>query len=186
MFDLIVAATPKGEIGVDNRLPWNLRGDLQRFKDLTLGCTVVMGSNTFQSLLKLRGMEDKLADPLLGILPGRECIVVGKRYLGKTNLLNVTTVASMEDAKALVEEKGSLHNFIIGGAGLYSEALAYVDKVLVTVVYQQAERYDTVIKDFDLSEFELMWSPEMVFTTDENNFPIPSHAYCVYERKKTA
>lgn len=47
----ILACTPSGGIGKDNRLPWaKLEGDLPRFKNLTSGKTVVMGRKTYESI----------------------------------------------------------------------------------------------------------------------------------------
>ena len=47
----IIACTPKGGIGYQNKLPWDkIQGDLPRFKKLTLGKVVVMGKNTWESL----------------------------------------------------------------------------------------------------------------------------------------
>ena len=48
---LIVACDKNGGIGYQNKLPWNkINGDLPRFKKLTDGGVVVMGSNTYRSL----------------------------------------------------------------------------------------------------------------------------------------
>lgn len=48
---LILACDPNGGIGYENKLPWtSLRGDLSRFKNLTMHQVVVMGRNTWDSL----------------------------------------------------------------------------------------------------------------------------------------
>ena len=39
----IVAVADNGVIGRDNAMPWHLRSDLQRFKQLTLNKPVIMG-----------------------------------------------------------------------------------------------------------------------------------------------
>lgn len=50
---LIIACDPKGGIGYDGKLPWSkIEGDLPRFKELTGGCAIVMGRNTWESLPK--------------------------------------------------------------------------------------------------------------------------------------
>ena len=49
-------------IGADGGLPWHLPADLQRFKALTLGHTMLMGRRTFDSIGRA--------------LPGRRTIVV--------------------------------------------------------------------------------------------------------------
>lgn len=50
---LILACTPSGGIGYQNKLPWDkLQGDLPRFKALTHSKQIVMGRNTWDSLPK--------------------------------------------------------------------------------------------------------------------------------------
>lgn len=46
----IWAQSSSGIIGVNGKLPWHDRGDLQHFKDMTTGHVVVMGRKTRQSL----------------------------------------------------------------------------------------------------------------------------------------
>jgi dihydrofolate reductase len=47
----IVAAVAKnGIIGVNNTLPWHLPEDLAFFKQTTLGCPVLMGRKTYESI----------------------------------------------------------------------------------------------------------------------------------------
>ena len=46
----MVARTPGGVIGCDNRLPWRLKSDLKRFRALTLDHAVIMGRKTFDSI----------------------------------------------------------------------------------------------------------------------------------------
>lgn len=44
---LIVAVAENGVIGADGSIPWRLKGDIQRFKAMTMGKPVVMGRKTF-------------------------------------------------------------------------------------------------------------------------------------------
>jgi len=64
---LIVAMSINGVIGKDNRLPWHLPADLKRFKELTMGHTIVMGRKTWDSINRL--------------LPGRRTVVVTRNPL---------------------------------------------------------------------------------------------------------
>ena len=50
MLSMIFACDEKGAIGKDGDLPWRQSTDLQHFKRVTLGKTVVMGRKTWQSL----------------------------------------------------------------------------------------------------------------------------------------
>lgn len=47
---LIVAADPRGVIGVGGKIPWHYPEDLARFKDLTMGGILVMGRRTWDSI----------------------------------------------------------------------------------------------------------------------------------------
>lgn len=47
---LIAAMTHSGVIGRQNQLPWNIPEELQYFKSMTVGKTVVMGRKTFESI----------------------------------------------------------------------------------------------------------------------------------------
>lgn len=63
---MIVACGLCGEIGRDNDLIWKIPKDLKRFKQLTLGSTVIMGRKTFDSIGRA--------------LPERLNIVISKTY----------------------------------------------------------------------------------------------------------
>lgn len=52
MTTIIAARSRNRVIGIDGRLPWSIPADLQRFKELTLGQTVIMGRKTFESIGK--------------------------------------------------------------------------------------------------------------------------------------
>ena len=47
---LIWAQSTSGVIGRDGTIPWHLPEDLARFKQVTMGHTVVMGRRTWDSL----------------------------------------------------------------------------------------------------------------------------------------
>ncbi len=46
----IVAAADNGVIGQGGAIPWHVSVDLNRFRALTMGKTIVMGRKTFESL----------------------------------------------------------------------------------------------------------------------------------------
>lgn len=55
----IVAVSENWGIGKDNALLFHIRADLQRFKALTTGHTVVMGRRTLESLPGGRGLPGR-------------------------------------------------------------------------------------------------------------------------------
>jgi dihydrofolate reductase len=47
---LIYARAANGVIGLNNQMPWHLPEDLAHFKRTTLGCPVLMGRKTWESI----------------------------------------------------------------------------------------------------------------------------------------
>ena len=47
---IIWAQEKNGGIGKNGKLPWNIPEDLQNFKKITLGSTILMGRKTWDSL----------------------------------------------------------------------------------------------------------------------------------------
>jgi dihydrofolate reductase len=119
---LIWAQASNGVIGAHGRLPWHLPEDLARFRDLTLGSTVVMGRTTWESL-------PEKARPL----PGRRNVVLTRHPSWAPD--GATVARSM--AAALDGPSGDV--WVIGGASVYQGALAYADRVEVT---ELQDRFD--------------------------------------------
>lgn len=113
---VIVAVAEDGAIGRDNSLIWRLPNDLKYFKTLTLGHTIIMGSNTFRSLPS-------------GALPGRENVVLSRSV---TEIPGATVYKSIEEAVDALKEQDEV--FVIGGAQIYKQVMPYADKLYVTEV----------------------------------------------------
>ena len=110
---IIAAASSNNIIGVEGRLPWNVVGDLERFKRITMGHPVIMGRKTYASI----------GHPL----EGRTNIVVTRNKGLKIG--GCLVVHSLEDA--ISEAKGE-ETFIIGGGEIYKEALPRASKIYLT------------------------------------------------------
>lgn len=163
MIHLIVAVSENGVIGKDGELPWVIPSDMKRFRELTLGNTVIMGSNTFRSIGRA--------------LPNRQNIVLTR------GRLRIDTDAvwchNLEEALAKAETS---EIFIIGGAELYKEALPYIDRAHVTVVHTTCEG-DTY---FDISQFKKdNWKDVKTTCTqrEKDEFNFTFHTY-MRERSK--
>ncbi len=109
------AQAANGVIGRDGALPWHLPEDLKHFRELTSGSTVVMGRRTWDSL-------PKKVRPL----PGRRNVVL-TRNAGWT-AEGATATHSL--AETLRNTDGAV--WVIGGARVYREALAHVNRVVIT------------------------------------------------------
>jgi dihydrofolate reductase len=118
----VVARTPNGVIGCDNRLPWRLKSDLKRFRALTMGHAVVMGRKTFASIGKP--------------LPGRENVVVSRDSAfaadGVTVCPDIPAALGHAEAWSLAQGRDTV--FVIGGEALFTALQDAVDCVHLTVV----------------------------------------------------
>lgn len=141
---VIVAAMSRNNraIGLKNQLLWHLPSDLKRFKELTLGHPIIMGRNTYESIISILGKP----------LPGRTNIV-----LARSNE-NITPGAqfahSLEEGIAFAKEENPSEIHIGGGAMLYQEALPLVDRLHLTLVDDEPEA-DTFFPDYS-TDFEVV------------------------------
>lgn len=56
-FKAIIARNNLGYIGLDGKLPWNCKADLDHFREMTNGCILLAGFNTAKSLPELKGRK---------------------------------------------------------------------------------------------------------------------------------
>jgi len=112
---LIWAQSTSGVIGRDGGIPWRLPEDLVRFKDVTMGHTVVMGRRTWESLpAKVRP------------LPGRRNVVLTRQA---DYLADGATVVGDLDAAFTQDD-----TWVIGGSEIYHLALPAATRCEVTEV----------------------------------------------------
>lgn len=121
---LIAAVAENGVIGIENRLPWRLPGDLAHFKATTMGKPVLMGRKTWESI----GGKP---------LPGRENLVVTRKgdYHAPGAVVCHGFAEALERARRLAAESGAGEVVVIGGEGLFAEALAQADRLYLTEVH---------------------------------------------------
>ena len=50
MIGLIVAYTKNRVIGSEGRIPWRIKGEQRRFKELTTGNVVIMGRKSYEEI----------------------------------------------------------------------------------------------------------------------------------------
>ena len=153
----IVAMASNRCIGKDNALPWRLSADLQRFKQLTLGHTLVMGRKTYESIGRP--------------LPGRTTIVVTRQrdYAPE----GVRVAHSLEQALELAPGD---EVFIAGGADLYQQALERVRRLYLTRIDRDYAG-DTFFPELDLSGWRLVAEEHHPATATQ-----PSFSFLTYER----
>jgi len=113
---VIAAVARNGAIGKDNQLLWRLPEDLKFFKRTTMGCPVLMGRKTF----------DSIGRPL----PGRRNIVITRNAAWQHD--GIEAAHSLESALALVSNEARV--FVIGGGELYRQALPLCDELVLTEI----------------------------------------------------
>ena len=129
---IIVAIADNNAIGRDNQLLWHISEDLRFFKRTTLGCPVIMGRKTFESIGRA--------------LPKRVNIVVSRCFnTGE----EVAVAGSLEDAFKVAEETNLERCFVIGGGQIYAQALDMADRLIVTHVHTVIEEADTFFPVID-------------------------------------
>ena len=135
--NIIVCIAQNGAIGLKGGLIYHLRADLQQFKHLTTGHTVLMGRKTYESLPK-------------GALPNRRNIVL-TRQAGK-EWSNVETYPSMEEALKHCDTEEEV--FVMGGSSVYAEALPYADTLYLTQVKHIPQEADTFFPTLHMEDWE--------------------------------
>lgn len=124
---LIAAVARDGAIGRAGTMPWHLPQDLAHFKRTTLGCPVVMGRKTWESL-----------PPRFRPLPGRRNVVVTRNAAWQAD--GAEAVPSLDAALERLHDAARV--FVIGGGELYAQALPRADGLVLTEV-------DTAVPDAD-------------------------------------
>ena len=115
---LIVAMATNRTIGINKQMPWHLSADLKHFKKTTLGCPIIMGRKTFESIGRP--------------LPGRQNIIISRN----PNYKLEGCLVFNEIESALSSCKHEEEVFVIGGATLYEATLAHADRLYITQIQQ--------------------------------------------------
>ena len=135
MIGLIVAQTKNRVIGNKGQIPWRIKGEQRRFKELTTGNVVIMGRRSY----------DEIGHPL----PNRFTMVVSKTAHYEAE--NCVTVPSLTEAIEYAKKNRPGENiYLSGGAGIYKEGLPLADKLFITEIDLEIES-DTLFPEFDTS-----------------------------------
>ena len=160
---LIAAVARNGCIGRDNALLCHLPEDQQHFRRVTMGCPVIMGRKTWDSLpTRFRP------------LPGRRNIVV--THNAHWRAAGAEAAHSLQAALALVA--GAPKAFVIGGGELYAQALAHADELVLTEIDRDFEG-DARFPAWDATRFERV-DRESHHAGPPNDF---DYAFVTYRRK---
>lgn len=118
---IIVACAANRVIGAGGKMPWHLPEDLRRFKQITMGHTIVMGRKTWESIGRL--------------LPGRRHVIITRQP--GYGVAGATVVHSIDAAISAAGDDREI--FIIGGSEIYALALPETDRILLTEIKKDFE-----------------------------------------------
>ena len=132
MLTMIFACDMNNAIGKNGDLPWRQSTDLQHFKQITLGGTIVMGRKTWESLP--------------GKLPDREHLV-----MTRSNRDDVETITY----EGVLELSKKREIFIIGGGEIYNLILPHTEKIHRTIIHCKVEDADTFAPEINSEIFKV-------------------------------
>ena len=138
---LVAARGRNGVIGSKGGLPWQLRSDLQKFKQTTIGKPCVMGRKTWDSL-QLRP------------LPGRLNVVISKNpaFSPRGALVCETVEQGLAIARDTARDDEVNEVCVIGGAQIYALTLPRAKRLYISEVEAEPDG-DARFPDFDESEW---------------------------------
>ena len=116
---LIWAQARNGVIGREGGMPWHIPEDLAHLKAKTLGCPVIMGRKTWESI-----------PPKFRPLPGRRNIVLTRAL--SWNQTGAEVSNTLRDALQKCEHTENV--WVIGGGEIYSQALNLAHSAEVTEI----------------------------------------------------
>jgi dihydrofolate reductase len=135
---LIAALDRRRAIGRGGGLLWQEREDQKHFRAATMGCPVIMGRKTWDSLpARFRP------------LPGRRNIVVTRN--ADWWAAGADAARSLDEALGLVADAPKV--FVIGGGALYALALPRADELVLTEIDTVFDDADTFFPAIDTAAF---------------------------------
>ena len=147
---IIVAMGKQNQIGLNGTMPWHLRDDLQNFRKITSGHTIIMGRKTFDSIGKA--------------LPKRMNYVI----TSQPARINVYEVCSFNSLEKAIDKAKMFDNkiFIIGGASIYEQSLDVADRLIISHVDYTGDA-DTYFPNIDFNQWKAV--EKQSFTKNEQN-----------------
>lgn len=151
MIKMIAAVGKNLELGKNGDLIWHLPNDLKFFKEQTLGCPVVMGRNTFNSLPRK--------------LPKRIHYIITDSLMFNKDTDGVLIYFDFADMLKEIKRVAETQDvYIIGGASVYKQFLEYADELVLTEVDAEDTEADVYFPLFDKTQYV-----RTVVATNEDN-----------------
>ena len=116
---IIVAVSENNLIGIGGKIPWKIKEDMERFKQLTLNHPVIMGRKTYESIPeKFRPLSERKNIILSNTLKQENGIYIAR---------------NIEEALELTDNQDT---YVVGGEKIYKLFLPLVDRIELTRIHQ--------------------------------------------------
>lgn len=160
MISLIVAYDNNKSIGNQNTIPWRLKADMKRVKELTTNQTIIMGRKTIESI------GHALPNRINRVLTRNPESL--KKYENIEIFTNDTILDNIETEKV----------YIFGGAAIYEKYLNKCNEMFITEV-DAIVNADAKFPEFDENDWELI--DKQTFKKDKDNEY--NYSFLHYRRK---
>lgn len=195
MMSAVLAVDRRGTLGSGGRLPWHLPADLRRFREITLGHTVVMGRRTFEAIGRpLPGRRNVILTRNAAYRPAAaEALPLsafsaeagkagGEAGTGRpAEAAPIALTTRPEEVRELASELGPEELFVIGGAEVFRLFLPDIRRFFVTRVDAEVAG-DVRFPIEELTGLALV-TCERRPADAQNAFALE---FCVYERRAVA
>lgn len=165
-FSLILACTIDGGIGLDNKIPWNIREELQLFKKITNDNNnnknaVIMGRKTWESI-PLKPLKNRINIIITSNPSKIECD--GKE---------IVAFKSLEEGLDYCNDSDFINKiFIIGGKSLYEQCLnneklfKRIDNIHLSIIKKRYECDTFINLKKILKNFKNYSLNDIIFNSD--------------------
>lgn len=153
---LIAAIGQNNELGKENKLIWNLPGDMKFFRETTNNHTVIMGYNTYLSIGRP--------------LPNRRNVVLTSKDIDNENIYVYHKIDDLIKNEIKDEEI-----FIIGGASMYNYFYDLANRMYLTLVDAEEKNADTYFPNINNNE----WKQTILLENEDNGI---KYKHVLFER----
>lgn len=167
---LIASVARNGSIGTGGDLVWHEPADKRWFRQQTLGCPVVMGRKTWDSLPQR-----------FRPLPGRANVVVSRQpgFEAAGAQVAPDLVAALALARHSAAQTGAARVFVIGGGQLYAQALPLADQLVLTEIDADLPG-DTLFPAWNRAQ----WVPTQRESGRSSADPACNFTFVTYQRQR--
>ena len=103
-------------IGKNGKIPWFIKGELKRFRNITIGNNVIMGRKTFESIGNL--------------LDERNNIILTTNTSYSVDGAIITN--NLDSALDVCDKNKNV--YIIGGSDIYRQSLSFANEMMLTLI----------------------------------------------------